>query len=359
MSKLKVNSRVIVIGASAGGLDALKKIIAGLPHDFPHAIFVVWHLAPSSTSMLPVILNKLNTLPAAHAIDNEPLIGGRIYVAPPDRHLVIEKNLVRVTRGPKENMFRPAIDPLFRSAAYYHRERVTGIILSGAMDDGTAGLWNIKYRGGFTIVQEPDEAEEPSMPANALRAVQVDLRLPAAAIAGALQGNFSAPQKISFELIPDENLPENGSELTEIAVALEKEIPYEDIMALGQASRLSCPECHGVLSAIQESGRSRFRCHTGHAYSANSLLAGVGDAIEISLWNSLRAAEEKLFLLNMIGDEYAALNQPAEASVCFSSARRTQHLATVIKYLAEQVDTCSIEAFHAGLEALRRAGKTE
>lgn len=171
---------IVVIGASAGGVEAIKRLVAGLPPDLDAAIFIVWHMSPDVTGVLPQVLNRQKTIMAANAIDNEPFVYNRIYVAPPDRHLVIEKGFVRVTRGPKENRFRPAVDPLFRSAAYIYGSRVIGIVLSGAIDDGTAGLWSIKSRGGIAIVQDPDDAEVPSMPQNALQAVEVDYTVPVA-----------------------------------------------------------------------------------------------------------------------------------------------------------------------------------
>ncbi len=168
---------IIVIGASAGGFEAIKQLTAALPADLDAAIFIVWHMSPDVTGILPQVINREKTMLAANAIDHEPIVSNRIYVAPPDRHLLLEKGIVRITRGPKENRFRPAVDPLFRSAAYIYGARVIGIVLSGALDDGTSGLWTIKNRGGIAIVQEPAEAEVPSMPENAIAAVEVDYRV--------------------------------------------------------------------------------------------------------------------------------------------------------------------------------------
>ena len=165
---------IIVIGASAGGFDALKKLVGDLPEDLQASVFVVWHMSPDVRGVLPQVLNNANTICAAHACDNEPIEPNRIYVAPPDRHLLVENGRVRVTRGPKENRFRPAVDPLFRSAAHTYNNQVIGVVLSGALDDGTAGLWTIKHRGGVAVVQDPSDAEVPSMPENAMREVAVD-----------------------------------------------------------------------------------------------------------------------------------------------------------------------------------------
>ena len=159
--------RIIVIGASAGGFEALKKIIRGLPADFNAPIFIVWHMSPDIPGVLPYVLSNQNTIVAAHAFNGEEIKPNRIYVARPDHHMLIEDGKVLITHGPKENRFRPAVDPLFRSAAYAYGNRVIGIILSGALDDGTAGLWTVKHYGGIAIVQDPKDAEVSSMPENA------------------------------------------------------------------------------------------------------------------------------------------------------------------------------------------------
>ncbi|HMG92591.1 MAG TPA: chemotaxis protein CheB [Chryseolinea sp.] len=163
---------IIVIGASAGGIDALKRLFSGISKAIDASIFIVWHMPSDLTGVLPRVLGKVTPMTVANAIDNEPITSGRVYVAPPDRHLMIESGRVRVVRGPKENRFRPAVDPLFRSAAYAYGSRVIGIILSGSLDDGAAGLWAIKRFGGTAIVQDPQEAEVPGMPESALRLVR-------------------------------------------------------------------------------------------------------------------------------------------------------------------------------------------
>lgn len=177
---------IVVIGASAGGLEGLVQLVDGLPADLPAAIFVVVHLSAKYPSWLPHILQKCGNLPAVHAVDGAPIEFGRIYVAPPDRHLLVKPEYMRVILGPKENRFRPAIDPLFRTAAVAYGKRVVGIVLSGALNDGTAGLFEIKEQGGVAIVQEPLEALFPSMPQSAIQHVAVDHILPVADIARVL-----------------------------------------------------------------------------------------------------------------------------------------------------------------------------
>src|SRR3954468_6912449 len=167
---------IVVIGASAGGFEAIKQLTATLPPDLDATIFIVWHMSPDIMGLLPQVINRQKTILASNAVDNEPIVSNRIYIAPPDHHLLLEEGVIRVTKGPKENRFRPAVDPLFRSAAYVYGTRVIGIVLSGALDDGSAGLWTIKSRGGLAIVQDPNDAEVSSMPEHALEAVEVDYR---------------------------------------------------------------------------------------------------------------------------------------------------------------------------------------
>src|SRR5436190_7735727 len=177
---------IVVMGASAGGVETLAELVSGLPEEFPAAIFVVLHLLPTAHSVLPEILDRSGTLPAAAAVDDEDIDRGRIYVAPPDRHLLLGPGRVSLTRGPRENGHRPAVDPLFRSAARAYRQRVIAVVLSGSLDDGTAGLRLVKRMGGTTVAQDPDDALYPSMPASAIANNSVDCVAPLAEMAGLL-----------------------------------------------------------------------------------------------------------------------------------------------------------------------------
>jgi two-component system chemotaxis response regulator CheB len=332
---------IVAIGASAGGFEAIKKLVAGLPPDLDAAIFVVWHMAPEIRGVLPQVINKQKKLMAAHAIDNEPIAFNRIYVAPPDRHLIIEKGFLRVTRGPKENRFRPAVDPLFRSAAYSYGSRVIGIILSGALDDGTAGLWTIKSRGGIAIVQDPADAEVPSMPQNALSAVDTDYCLPVSAIANLLVELTSQP---AGKLKPVD-MEENKKTSLEMQIAENAEGVERAVFEIGKLSPYACPECHGVLSVIKDGGLIRYRCHTGHAYSADSLLTSITENIEDTLWSAIRGVEESIKLLNNLGDHYAEKNQPNLAATYFRKANEAESRAKILKLAVinhEQLTTNSI-----------------
>jgi two-component system, chemotaxis family, protein-glutamate methylesterase/glutaminase len=303
---------LVVIGASAGGVDALRAIIGALPRDFSSAICVVVHTGPDSPGVLDAILRRAGRLEAVMVRSHEKLRPGIIYTPCPDRHLLVSPSKVLATKGPRENRFRPAVDPLFRSAAQAYGPRVIGVILSGGLDDGTAGLWAVKRMGGIAVVQDPQDALVESMPLHALQHVEVDHKLPAAGIAALL------------ERLTREDIAEAGGyvvpESTKIEVSIANETsPIEaGVNRLGEPSRYACPECHGVLLELKESGRVRFRCHTGHAYSAESLLAEFDQAIENALGNSMRALQEKaIFLRDLVqglGDESGALGELRRAA---------------------------------------------
>lgn len=309
---------IIVMGASAGGFDAFQQLIGHLPPDLDAAIFIVWHMAPSVSGLLPQVLAKHTTIPVAHARDGEIIETNRIYVAPPDHHLLLENGYVRVTHGPKENRFRPAIDPLFRSAAYAYGNRVVGVILSGALDDGTAGLWMIKQRGGLALVQDPREASVSSMPENAIRQVAIDYT-------GSLVQLAAQLVRLSGEdIIPDTRVSyyEDEQLKREICIAADDTAAGLAMAQFGRSSSFGCPECHGVLTELNEGTLIRYRCHTGHAYSASTLLAALTERIEDSLYQAIRGADESLMLLNQLGDQYAETNQPRLAALYFQEAQQ-------------------------------------
>jgi two-component system chemotaxis response regulator CheB len=318
---------IIVIGASAGGFEALKKLVANLPKDFAASLFIVWHMSPDIRGVLPQVLNRSETIHAAHAFDGESIAPNRIYVAPPDRHLLIEEGRVRVTRGPKENRFRPAVDPLFRSAAYVYNNRVIGVILSGALDDGTAGLWTVKHRGGLAIVQDPADADVPSMPENASREVEIDYSVPVSEMADLLV-RLSNEQ---IEEIPEVVMENDEKTEIEIRIAADGSAFESGVMKLGELSPFTCPECHGVLSTIRDGKRLRFRCHTGHAFSADSLLSTVTENIEDSLYSAIRGVEESIMLLNHLGDHFAEVNQTKLAAMYFKKANEAQTRAQMVR----------------------------
>jgi two-component system, chemotaxis family, protein-glutamate methylesterase/glutaminase len=332
---------IVVIGASAGGFEAIKKLVSLLPSDLNAAIFIVWHMSAEVRGILPNVINRQKKILAANAIDGEPIVYNRIYVAPPDHHLLLEKGIVRITKGPKENRFRPAVDPLFRSAAQHYGSRVIGIVLSGALNDGSAGLWTIKNRGGTTVIQDPLEAEVPSMPQNALAAVDIDHCIRIEEMSLLLQklveqtaNDFKQP---AMEEINKTNI--------ENRIAAQEDVPEEEKLSLGKFTPYACPDCHGVLSAIRDGNIVRYRCHTGHAFSADSLLASISENIEDTLWSALRGLEESNILLNNLGDHFAHHNQPKLAALYFKKATEADSRAKLIRQVVfnhEQLSTDAI-----------------
>jgi two-component system, chemotaxis family, protein-glutamate methylesterase/glutaminase len=317
---------IIVIGASAGGFEALKKLVAGLPSDLQASLFIVWHMSPDVRGVLPQVLNRLETIPAEHAADKEPIMPNRIYIAPPNFHLLVEHGRVRVTKGPKENRFRPAVDPLFRSAAYAYGSRVIGVVLTGALDDGTSGLWTVKHLGGTAVVQDPSDAEVPSMPENALREVDVDYVVPVSEMADLLV-NLTQEQLKASEVV----MGENKQTEFEIRTAAEDSSFESGIMKFGSLTPFTCPDCHGVLFELKDGKRSRFRCHTGHAFSSDSLLTTVTESIEDSLWNAIRGIEESVMLLNHMGEHFANLSETHLATLYFKKAHEAQDRIDILR----------------------------
>lgn len=320
--------QIICIGASAGGIEALRTLVAGLPADFGAPVVVVLHTSPDSPGILGSILNRAGALPAATVVDGERIQPGRIYVAPADYHLLVEPGIVRLTRGPKENRFRPAIDPLFRSAASVYGPVAVGVILSGSLDDGTAGLRAIKQLGGTAIVQDPEEALFSSMPRSALEHVSVDYCLPVAEIARVLTQLASARAV-------DEEVREMPHEIDiENRIAGEEDAIEVGVTKLGDPSSYACPECHGVLLQLKDENPLRFRCHTGHAYSARSLLAEITDKMEETLWSAIRSFEEGALLMRlMAGHSRGSAKEEAPEDLLLR-ARETKRRAELLKQAA-------------------------
>ncbi len=288
---------IIVIGTSAGGVEALTALAATLPRALPASVFVVLHLAPTSRSYLPDILNRAGRLPAYHARDGEAIHPGRIYVAPPDRHLMLSFGKVVVVRGPKENRHRPAVDPLFRSAAVAYGPRVIGVVLTGALDDGTAGLGAIKRRGGLAVVQDPDDATFPDMPASALEYVQVDYRVPLAEM-GALLARLAAQAaaKEGERAVSDEMEMEDKLSATDPSTLDITKRP-------GKLVAFTCPECKGPLWEIRDGELVHYRCRVGHSFSTDNMLAGQGEAVEDALWTALNILQESMQLSERLAHE--------------------------------------------------------
>jgi two-component system chemotaxis response regulator CheB len=284
---------VVVVGASAGGVEALAELVARLPVDFPGRVLVVLHVPPNGTSALPQILSRVGPLPARHARTGDRLEPGHILVAPPGQHLIVYDEAVTLSQGPTENGHRPSVDVLFRTAATSLGGRVIGVILSGALDDGAAGMLAVKLRGGLALVQDPAEALHPSMPISAMAATEADDVLPVKAIADRLT-----------ELVREEAAP--APPVSEL-MRLEAAVAGLDPSAVGntelaaEPSGWSCPDCNGTLFEISEGGLTRFRCRVGHAWSAAGLVAQQSSSMEAALWVALRTLEEKASLTEDLG----------------------------------------------------------
>jgi two-component system chemotaxis response regulator CheB len=303
---------LVVVGASAGGIDALRELFSRFPADFAAPIAVVLHTSPQSPGILHEILSRAGPLPALSAASGMRIEPGHVYVAPPDHHLLVEPGRFIVTKGPRENRFRPAIDPLFRSAAQVYGPGAVGVVLTGNLDDGTAGLWAIKQLGGTAIVQDPHDALFPSMPTSAILNVTVDYVLPLAEIARVLARLTAGPVQ------PPAPAPAatDGPVDIEIRIAKEEDPLDAGLERIATPSPFACPECHGVLLKLKEAGRTRFRCHTGHAYSLDSLVAEMDDAIEGAMWNAVRVLHEGAMLVShMLQHLDGSQDEPARAAL--------------------------------------------
>lgn len=298
---------IIVIGASAGGVSALTDLVARLPSDLPAAVFVVVHVPPYADSRLPEILQRAGPMPARHARDGDTIRPGRILVAPPDRHLVLRPGRVGLTRGPRENHSRPAIDPLFRSAARVFGARVAGVVLSGALYDGSAGLLAIASRGGVAVVQDPAEASVASMPRSALEAVDVEFVLPAREI-GPLIDRLSRVAGTDAE----EVAMADGEERLDAVILHDFATQAQDARA-GALTVYSCPDCGGVLWQDEAGPSVSFRCHVGHAFAPEVLLGLKIEELETALWSSVRLLREKATLTRQLASRSRAMSPGSTA----------------------------------------------
>jgi two-component system chemotaxis response regulator CheB len=321
---------IVVVGASAGGVEALVGLAASLPADLPAAVFVVLHVPSTGNSALPDILRRHGPLPAGHVKDGEPIEPGRVHVAPPDHHLLVRTGHVHLARGPRENGHRPAVDPLFRSAAHEYATRVIGVVLSGALDDGTAGLAAIKSRGGLAVVQDPSDALHPGMPTSAIEHVEVDHVVPIAAM-GPLLARLAAQ--------PAAQPP--GPAPTDLKVEVEVEGFSLEAMEgehPGQPSGFSCPDCNGVLWGIDDGGLERFRCRVGHAWSPESLLTRQSEALEAALWIALRSLEERAALARRLAEPARRRGHTITATRFEEQATEVQQAARVVRNLLVERD---------------------
>ena len=325
------NHHIITIGTSAGGVRALKTLISQLPQDFTAAICIVQHLSGEAASNLPAVLAKVSELPIAFAKDHEKIELGRIYLAPPDFHLIVKPDRVRIIRGPRENRMRPAIDPLFRSAAVVYRSYATGVILTGMLDDGTAGLQAIKACGGMTIVQEPADAAYSSMPKSAIANTEVDRIVPLTDIAKILIERVRQTPAIVKEIPTDLQL--------EVPITQNAITEPKTMAKIGQPVAHSCPSCGGPLWQIGKRSSLRYRCHVGHAFTGRTLVEEQSEATEKALWVALRTLEERGRLLKSMSERYAKNGSDSLAEIHQERAQEAAEHAISIRNLIRQLRT--------------------
>lgn len=320
---------VVVVGASAGGVEALRKLVAGFPPDLDAAVVVVLHIPRTSPGALPNILDRAGPLPAEAARHHAPLRRGVVHVAPPDHHVLVEDGRLLLSTGPMENGHRPAIDPLFRSAAASHGPRAIGVVLSGTRDDGASGLAVLAEQGGAAVVQDLDDAMYAAMPANALEQVPDALVRTADDLGAAIA-----------ELVrrPVGPRPPTHASVTplraEVSVAATDRPSTEDI-AGAVPSPYSCPHCHGVLFEVPGPPRPRFRCRVGHAWSPESLEADQATGVENALWVALRALEEKASLVRRLADEAQTNGHHLSAEEYRARARHAEGQAEQVRALLQ------------------------
>lgn len=308
------NRDIIVIGASAGGVEAIKKVAAGFPADLPAAVFVILHLPATGRSFLPVVLSRAGPLPAVEPSDSEPIKHGHIYLARPDYHLLIADGHVHLTRSPKEGHHRPSINVTFRSAALSYGPRVIGVVLSGALDDGCAGLWEIKARGGLAVVQDPEDALFPSMPRNALQQVAVDFT------AGIADMSVVLARLCEGEAMEDDR--------HRIPVAPE---------GTGYVG-FTCPECHGPLSETRRDP-VEFRCRVGHTFSTRMLLDGSSSNRERKLYEAVVALEEGADIA-----EFAAERaEPDKREDLIQKAQQLRQQAGSVRGLLQEIPSITLD----------------
>jgi two-component system chemotaxis response regulator CheB len=317
-------------------VEALKQLVRSLPADFPAALLAVMHVPARLPSLLGAILDRCGPLPAMEARDGMRLQAGHIYVGVPDRHLLVDGEFMRLTRGPTENRFRPSIDTLFRSAAYTQGSRVVGVVLTGQLDDGTSGLWAIKDRGGVTVVQSPSDAPFPSMPLSALQHVAVDHVSDLSSMSGLLM-------RLAQDSVEPRPLQEAPLMHIENEIAAGGEQVPDGPAPIGKPSRFTCPECHGVLGEVHEGKIVRFRCHTGHAFSLQSLLGDVDESIDRALWIVLRTMQERAMLLRDVATRYRNNQDPAAAELLESRAMDCDDKGRYIRALLEDPNSLGHE----------------
>lgn len=288
---------LVVVGASAGGVEALRTLVSHLPPDLSASVVIVLHIPAGGSSALPAILARRTSLPVSAVVDGQPLKQGHIYVARPDHHTLVQHGELRLSKGPTENGYRPAVDVLFRSAALARGPAVIGVILSGALDDGTAGMAAIKSRGGLALVQSPHDAVYSGMPDSVLQHVEVDHVAPVAEL-----GPLIA-RRVGEWTEPEEVPPASEKLRMEVEVSRDNAgARHGDVLRFGATTTLTCPDCAGSL--VAQSGEARkYRCLVGHAWTPDALLDAYSGGLERAMWMALRTLDEKISLTRRMASD--------------------------------------------------------
>jgi two-component system chemotaxis response regulator CheB len=315
---------IVVIGSSAGGVGVLQRLCAALPADFPASLFIAQHLSPSVRSVLPQLLDRAGPLPAMSPADGDAIRSGHIYVAAPDHHMLLRPGKILMRRGPNENRTRPAVNALFRSAAIAYGGRVIGVVLTGLLDDGTDGLIAISAGGGMSIVQDPEEAEWPSMPRNALNRDHVEHVVRISELAPLLTRlvREEAPPSIP---LPDDYRTEDRMAGQEFAII------DSDCITPGQPSHISCPDCGGVLNQIDTQEELRFRCQVGHAFTPLGLATAQSDELERALAIAARTHRDRIRLFEQMRENAEVRSLPHAQSRWEHAAREANNMIDVLE----------------------------
>jgi two-component system chemotaxis response regulator CheB len=317
------NHDIIVIGGSAGATGPLKQILGRLPIDLPAAVFVVLHLPPQGVGILSTVASSAGPLPVVQAENGMIIRNGQVYLAAPDHHLLIFESHIMLGRGPRENMVRPAIDPLFRSAAMQYGPRVIGVVLSGLLSDGAAGLNAIKRCGGVALVQDPSDAIADEMPLRALETTTVDLCVPGARLGDVLSDLAREPAGRALPVPPEISL--------EVEIAAGERIGSDSLTRIAEPAPLTCPSCGGVLSTIKMGQPLRFRCQVGHAYTADALAKEQESRVDEALRVALRIIGERAELVQRMADDGRQSGRVAVAQMYDRRAAEYREYANMIR----------------------------
>lgn len=329
---------IVVVGASAGGVESLVAFVGALEADLPASILVVLHVPASGASALPRILERAGKHPVEIATQRQELQHGKIVIAPPDRHLVVVDNQLRTSHGPRENGHRPAVDVLFRSAARACGPRVIAVVLSGSLDDGTAGAIAVKERGGLVLAQDPAEAAYPGMPQSVIKHVDVT------EVATAGQLGAAVARLCRTPATPGGSFVGTDLVMAEVESAAMPDSSSHAVEQNRQPAAFGCPECHGALFEIEDGGLLRFRCRLGHAWSSNGLLLEQAQGLESALWMALRALEEKATLSTQLAERAAERGSALTCQRFTEQAQEATRSAALVRRLLESPTTDATNA---------------